>query len=114
MKIEVSWSSAAIAHDLPAIAVTRPQFSLEHRAPVPLEQQSSRGTLHALQRCMTHNTSTLDRIIRLVAGLVLIALVFVGPQTPLGWLGLVLIGTSAIGFCPLYRIFGISSYAART
>jgi hypothetical protein len=34
------------------------------------------------------NEGAIDRVMRIVAGLVLIALVFVGPQTAWGWLGL--------------------------
>ena len=49
----------------------------------------------------------------LIVGLVLLALVFVGPKTPLGWIGIVPLLTGVIGFCPAYRIFGISTCSAR-
>lgn len=55
------------------------------------------------------NVGTVDRLLRLVAGLALIALVFVGPQTPWGWIGVVPLLTAAIGFCPAYRLFGINT-----
>ena len=55
------------------------------------------------------NEGTLDRAIRLVIGVVLVSLVFVGPRTPLGWIGVVPLATGAFGFCPLYRLFGIST-----
>ncbi len=55
------------------------------------------------------NEGGLDRALRVIVGLVLIALVFVGPQTPLGWIGVVPLLTGIIGFCPAYRIFGIST-----
>ncbi len=58
---------------------------------------------------MTNNTANWDRIVRVVAGLVLLSLVFVGPQTPIGWAGLILIVTGLIGFCPLYTVLGIST-----
>ena len=35
------------------------------------------------------NEGTIDRVLRVGLGVALIALVFVGPQTPWGWLGLV-------------------------
>jgi hypothetical protein len=38
---------------------------------------------------MTRNEGNLDRALRIIAGLVLISLVFIGPQTPWGWIGLV-------------------------
>jgi phosphatidylglycerophosphate synthase len=53
------------------------------------------------------NVGTADRVLRAVAGLALIALVFVGPQTPWGWLGLILVGTALVGFCPAYRLIGL-------
>lgn len=58
---------------------------------------------------MPRNTASWDRVLRVVLGLVMLALVFVGPQTPFGWLGLILILTGAIGFCPLYRLVGLST-----
>ncbi len=53
------------------------------------------------------NVGTIDRAARLVIGLALIALVFVGPQTPWGWIGVVPLLTAFAGFCPAYRLFGI-------
>ncbi len=55
------------------------------------------------------NEGTLDRAARIVLGLGLISLVFVGPQTLWGLVGLVPLATGALGFCPLYRIVGIST-----
>ncbi|NLJ93667.1 MAG: DUF2892 domain-containing protein [Aeromonadales bacterium] len=56
---------------------------------------------------MTANIGSADRIIRIIVGLVLIAMVFVGPQTPWGWLGIIPLATAFIGVCPAYSIFGI-------
>ncbi len=58
---------------------------------------------------MTRNEGTLDRALRIILGLALISLVFVGPQTPWGWVGLIPLVTGAVGTCPLYSIFGIST-----
>ena len=55
------------------------------------------------------NIGRTDRIIRILVGLGLIALVFIGPETPWGWLGLVPLLTALVGTCPLYSIFGIKS-----
>jgi hypothetical protein len=55
------------------------------------------------------NEGTLDRALRVVAGLVLISLVFVGPQTAWGWIGIVPLVTGAVGSCPLYSILGINT-----
>ena len=65
---------------------------------------------------MTANVGSIDRVLRIVLGLVLIALPFVtnmamfasGTATVIAVVvGVVLIATSAMRFCPLYRIFGI-------
>ena len=53
------------------------------------------------------NLGTIDRILRVFAGLALLSLVFVGPRTPWGWIGLVPLLTAFVGFCPAYRIFGL-------
>ena len=58
---------------------------------------------------MTRNEGTLDRALRIIAGLVLLSLVFVGPQTMWGLIGIVPLATGLIGFCPLYRIVGLST-----
>ena len=58
---------------------------------------------------MPVNVGTIDRALRAIVGLVLIALVFVGPQTPWGWIGLVPLLTAVIGFCPAYTLLGIKT-----
>jgi hypothetical protein len=62
---------------------------------------------------MPRNEGVVDRALRIILGLVLIALVFFGPQTAWGWLGLVPLLTGLVGFCPLYRIVGISTCPTR-
>ena len=56
---------------------------------------------------MTRNEGTFDRTLRVLAGLVLLALVFVGPQTPWGWIGIVPLLTGLVGICPAYSLLGI-------
>ena len=58
---------------------------------------------------MKVNEGTVDRTIRVVVGLALISLVFIGPQTPWGWIGLVPIATGLSGWCPAYTLFGIDT-----
>lgn len=58
---------------------------------------------------MTRNSGSIDRAIRILVGLALLALVFVGPQTPWGWIGLVPLITGLVGVCPLYRVLGINT-----
>ncbi len=59
------------------------------------------------------NEGTTDRALRIVAGLILLSLVFFGPQTPWGWVGLVPLITGLVGFCPLYRVLGINTCPRR-
>ncbi len=55
------------------------------------------------------NEGNLDRGLRVIVGLVLISLVFVGPQTPWGWVGAVPLATGLIGWCPLYTLLGLNT-----
>lgn len=67
-----------------------------------------------MTRLFPRNESTIDRGIRVVLGLGLLSLVFVGPETPWGWLGLVPLATGLLGSCPLYTVLGVSSCPAPT
>lgn len=55
------------------------------------------------------NEGNIDRALRVIVGLALIAIVFVGPQTPWGWIGLVPLATGLIGWCPAYTLLGINT-----
>ena len=55
------------------------------------------------------NIGNADRAIRAMLGLVALALVVSGPRTPWGFLGVVLLVTAAVGFCPLYAVLGLST-----
>ena len=63
---------------------------------------------------MNRNVGTLDRILRLAAGVILIALVFVGPKTAWGWIGVIPLVTAFVGFCPAYRLLGICTTARKS
>jgi hypothetical protein len=56
---------------------------------------------------MTKNEGTLDRTLRVAAGLALIALAWSGTIGAWGWIGLVPLATGAVGWCPLYSMLGI-------
>ena len=63
---------------------------------------------------MSSNESTLDRIIRVIVAIVAVAAAFaVGATTVLGIIlfivAAIMLVTAAVGFCPLYRLFGLSS-----
>jgi hypothetical protein len=55
------------------------------------------------------NEGTVDRVLRVIGGAVLVSLVFVGPETPWGWIGVVPLVTGLIGNCPVYSLLGIST-----
>ncbi len=55
---------------------------------------------------MKSNVGGIDRILRIVIGLVLIGLTVTGTIGVWGWLGIVPLATGVIGWCPPYAIFG--------
>jgi hypothetical protein len=62
---------------------------------------------------MTRNEGQTDRMLRIVAGLVLIGLALTGNFTPWTWIGIVPLATGLIGWCPAYSLFGINTCKAR-
>jgi hypothetical protein len=58
---------------------------------------------------MKSNVGGIDRVLRIVVGLALIALTLTGAIGVWGWIGLVPLATAAMGFCPLYTVLGFSS-----
>jgi len=56
---------------------------------------------------MTHNVGTADRVARIALGVVLLSLVFIGPKTPWGFVGLIPLATGLAGVCPLYSLLGL-------
>jgi hypothetical protein len=55
------------------------------------------------------NVGNTDRILRIILGVGLLSLVFIGPRTPIGWIGLVPLFTGLMRTCPLYSIIGWNS-----
>jgi DUF2892 family protein len=60
------------------------------------------------------NEGTLDRVIRVLAGVVLVALVLTGTIGVWGWIGVVPLLTGALGYCPAYSLFGFKTCPAGT
>ena len=58
---------------------------------------------------MTANVGGIDRIARIALGIILVALTLMGTIGPWGWLGIVLVATGVIRFCPLYPLLGMST-----
>lgn len=55
------------------------------------------------------NVGGIDRILRIIVGLALIALVFVGPKVVWGWVGVVPLLTGIFKFCPAYKLIGVNT-----
>ena len=58
---------------------------------------------------MQTNVGNIDRIVRAVIGLALIALTWAGTIGAWGWIGVVPLLTAALGFCPVYTMLGFST-----
>ena len=60
---------------------------------------------------MKANVGGIDKVLRMVAGTVLLALVFVldGSARWWGLVGLVPLLTGFVGYCPLYALLGINT-----
>ena len=58
---------------------------------------------------MKSNLGSVDRLLRLIVGAVLVVLALTGVIGAWGWLGIILLATGLINSCPLYRILGFSS-----
>lgn len=58
---------------------------------------------------MKLNEGAVDRVLRVLVGVAVLSLVFIGPKTPWAWLGIVPLLTGAIGFCPLYALLGVNT-----
>ena len=63
---------------------------------------------------MPTNVGSFDRALRIIVGLVLISLVFIGPMTPWGWIGIVPLATALMGYCPAYSILGMNTCGKKT
>lgn len=63
---------------------------------------------------MTCNVGGIDRILRIILGLGLLSLVFVGPQTLWGLVGLVPLATAIFRWCPPYALLGFSTCKDKT
>lgn len=63
---------------------------------------------------MTPNVGTLDRVLRIVAGVVLIGLALAGVIGAWGWIGLVPLATGLLRFCPAYTLLGLRTCPANS
>ncbi|MCK0506894.1 YgaP family membrane protein [Aromatoleum anaerobium] len=62
---------------------------------------------------MNANVGGIDRILRIVAGLVLVILAILGIGSPWTWIGVVPLATGLLGWCPAYTLFGLRTCPLR-
>ncbi len=62
---------------------------------------------------MVRNEGNIDRVLRVIVGLALLSIVFVGPQTLWGLIGIIPLATGLVGTCPIYSILGIRTCAIK-
>ena len=60
------------------------------------------------------NVGGIDRIARILAGLVLLALTLTGTVGAWGWIGLVPLATGLLSTCPLYTVLGVNPCPMKT
>ena len=60
-----------------------------------------------LEKLLPKNEGTVDRVLRVALGVILLSLAFVGPQTAWGWLGIIPLVTGLVGSCPIYTLLGL-------
>jgi len=58
---------------------------------------------------MKINEGTIDRTLRVIIGLALVGLAASGTVGAWGWIGILPLLTGAVGFCPAYAVFGMST-----
>ncbi|MBS0253901.1 MAG: DUF2892 domain-containing protein [Proteobacteria bacterium] len=62
---------------------------------------------------MPRNEGSIDRLLRFIAGLLLVGAALKGMYTPWTWIGVVPLVTALIGWCPAYSLVGINTCKAR-
>ena len=62
---------------------------------------------------MKSNAGSIDRILRIAAGLALLGLTLTGNIGVWGWIGVVPLATGAIGWCPAYTLLGVNTCAMK-
>lgn len=58
---------------------------------------------------LARNEHPVERVVRVLLGIALLGIYFVGPQTPWGLVGILPLVTGLLGWCPAYALLGIST-----
>jgi hypothetical protein len=62
-----------------------------------------------MSRFFATNENAIDRILRVGLGIALLSIAWIGPKTPLGYLGVIPLATGLLGTCPAYSLLGLST-----
>ncbi len=62
-----------------------------------------------MSRFFATNENAIDRILRVGLGIALLSIAWIGPKTPLGYLGVIPLVTGLWGTCPAYSVLGLST-----
>jgi hypothetical protein len=62
-----------------------------------------------MSKWFPRNEHAVERVLRVALGAGLLAIAFVGPKTPWGFVGIIPLATGLLGSCPLYTLFGFST-----
>jgi hypothetical protein len=89
--------------------VTLSQTFLDPSVIVDVSRPQNAGTHQGGGIVMNKNVGSMDRLARVILGIVVLSLVFVGPKSVWAYLGIVPLATGLIGWCPAYELLGIST-----
>lgn len=62
---------------------------------------------------MKTNIGQTDKILRILVGVGLLSLAFMGPKTAFGYVGLIPLLTGLVGFCPLYKVLNLNTCSVK-
>jgi len=80
----------------------------------PLKTKLEHAFVHLNEEyTMKKNVGGIDRLLRIIAGLILVALAATGQIGAWGWLGLIVLATGVLSFCGAYTVLGINTCALK-
>jgi hypothetical protein len=63
---------------------------------------------------MKQNVGSIDKILRIVVGIALVAATALGALPVWGYIGVIPLVTGVVGFCPAYALLGLSTCKAKS
>jgi hypothetical protein len=83
--------------------------ALAHSTFQTTNEAPSRRMENIMDKLLPRNEHTIERALRILVGLAVLSLVFVGPMSLWGLIGIVPLFTGLIGSCPAYTLLGVST-----